>query len=227
MSVLDDPALQSLIDDLQNRSTEQVPELGRYFGERMAAGDLDWNRLDGAANQFLADKMVALEPIKAEFCYLMCRALRATRIVEVGTSFGVSTLYLAAAIRAEQQASGARGTVIATEYEPKKAAAARANWTAAGLTEFIELREGDLRQTLKKIEGPVDFVLMDIWTEMVRPAIELIAPHLRPGAVIACDNTSQFADAYRDYFAFVRDPANRLVTLTLPFDGGLELTVRI
>ena len=79
----------------------------------------------------------------------------------------------------------------------------------------------------KKIEGPVDFVLMDIWTEMVRPAIELIAPHLRPGAVIACDNTTQFADAYREYFAFVRDPANRLATLTLPFEGGLELTVRI
>lgn len=119
------------------------------------------------------------------------------------------------------------GTVIATEYEPAKAAKARANFQAAGLSELIDLREGDLRETLKVIEGPVDFVLMDIWTEMVAPAMQLIAPHLRPGAVVVCDNTSQFTQAYRHFFAFVADPANGLKTLTLPFDGGLEFTVKV
>ena len=122
--------------------------------------------------------------------------------------------------------SGAHGLVIATEYEARKAAAARTHFETAKLAHLIDLREGDLRETLKIIEGPVDFVLMDIWTEMVLPAIELIAPHLRSGSVIVCDNTTQFADAYADYFAFVRDPKNRLRTLTLPFEGGLELTVR-
>jgi predicted O-methyltransferase YrrM len=170
----------------------------------------------------MADKLVALEPVKAEFCYLTCRALRATRIVEVGTSYGVSTHYLAAAVR-----ENGGGTVIATEYEPAKAAAARANFQAAGIADLIDLREGDLRETLKTIEGPVDFVLMDIWTEMVVPALTLIGPHLRPGAVIIADNTVSSRRGYAAFFDWLADPANRMRSMTLPFDGGLEYCVRV
>lgn len=225
MSVLSDPALQARIDALQGQSVGQEAATLRYFGERAKKGDLSWDALDDDANRFMADKLVALEPIKAEFCHLMCRALRAKRVVEVGTSFGVSTLYLANAVR-QNCGSGGGGTVIATEYEPAKAAQARANFKAAGLSEFIDLREGDLRETLKVIEGPVDFVLMDIWTEMARPALELIAPHLRPGAVVIADNTTQFRHAYRHFLDFVADPANGLRAMTLPFDNGLEMVVK-
>jgi predicted O-methyltransferase YrrM len=94
------------------------------------------------------------------------------------------------------------------------------------LSDLIDLREGDLRETLVDIGGPVDFMLVDIWTPMARPALELVAPRLRDGAVIICDNTTQFRDAYHDYFEFIYDPANGLRTLTLPFEGGLEFTVR-
>jgi predicted O-methyltransferase YrrM len=90
----------------------------------------------------------------------------------------------------------------------------------------IELREGDLRETLADVGGPVDFVLMDIWTPLARPALERVAPRLRRGAIVIADNPLQFRDAYRDCFAFVNDPANGLRTLTLPFEGGLELSVR-
>ena len=116
--------------------------------------------------------------------------------------------------------------VAVCDLNPEKAKAARANFAAAGLADQIDLREGDLRETLKRLEGPIDFVLMDIWTEMVRPAMELIAPHLRPGAVVVADNTEQFRDNYRPFFDFVADPANRLKSLTLPFAGGLEFCVR-
>jgi predicted O-methyltransferase YrrM len=110
MSVLTDAKLQALTERLEAQSVAQEAETDRYFGERAKKGDLSWDGLDADANRFMADKMVALEPIKAEFCHLMCRALRATRVVEVGTSFGVSTLYLADAVRAN-----GGGTVIATE----------------------------------------------------------------------------------------------------------------
>jgi predicted O-methyltransferase YrrM len=68
---------------------------------------------------------------------------------------------------------------------------------------------------------------MDIWSEMARPAIELVAPHLRRGGVVICDNTGQFARTYADYFAYVNDPANRFITQTLPFEGGFEFSVRV
>jgi predicted O-methyltransferase YrrM len=222
MSVITDSALKARIDTLQAASAAQEAETMGYFVERAKKGDLSWDGLDADANRFMADKLVALEPIKAEFCHMLCRALRATRVVEVGTSFGVSTLYLADAVRAN-----GGGVVIGTEYEPAKVAQARANFAAAGVSDLIDLREGDLRETLKVIEGPVDFVLMDIWTEMARPAIELIAPHLRPGAIVVADNTEQFRHAYRHFFEFVADPKNGLRTMTLPFENGLELVVKV
>lgn len=220
---LGNPRVEALLTRLHAQSEGQDPELGQYFMGRAKAGDLDWRKLDDAANRFLADKLVALEPAKALFCHRLCLALRAKRVVEAGTSHGVSTLYLASAVAQVDP----KGVVIATEYEPAKAAAARANFEAAGLSANIDLREGDLRETLAVIDGPVDFALIDIWTEMARPALERIAPRLRPGAIVIADNTSQFPEAYEDYFAFIADPKNGLVTQTLPFPGGLEMTVKL
>ena len=222
MSVLADPKLQALVDSLHAKSVAQEADTGRYFTDRAKRGELAWVGLDADATRFMADKLVALEPAKAEFCHLLCRSLRARRVVEVGTSYGVSTLYLAQAVR-----ENGGGTVIATEHEPDKAAKARETFVQAGLADLIDLREGDLRETLKVIEGPVDFVLVDIWVEMALPALELIAPHLREGAVVVADNTTQVRPAYHRFFEFVDDPKNRLKTMTLPFDGGLEFIVRV
>jgi predicted O-methyltransferase YrrM len=217
MNSLDtDPALKNLLERLHMQSEAQTPALMAFVqdhGFRSVSGT-DADVAKGRA--FWADKMVALEPIKARFCYSLCRALNAKRIVECGTSFGVSTLYLAAAIR-----DNGGGTVIATEYEPAKAAIARAHFAQAGLSEVV-----DLRETLKRIEGPVDFLLMDIWTPLARPAIELVGPHLRKGAVVIADNTDTYRIAYGEYFAYINDPANGFSTMTLPFDGGLEMSVK-
>jgi predicted O-methyltransferase YrrM len=67
---------------------------------------------------------------------------------------------------------------------------------------------------------------MDIWTEMARPALELAAPHLRTGAVIIADNTTQFRHAYRHFFEFVENPVNNLRAMTLPFSNGLDMIVK-
>jgi predicted O-methyltransferase YrrM len=219
MSVLHDPALERLLTRLHGKSDEQV-EAMRAYHESLP--DDDPARLKA----FRSDKLVALDRDKAEFCYQLCRANGARRIVEIGTSYGVSTLYLAAALRDNLRVGGGEGVVIATEYEPAKAQAARGHFEEAGLSRFIDLREGDLRQTLKQIDGPVDFMLVDIWIAMARPALELVAPHLRPGAIVVCDNTEQYRADYADYFAFIADPANRFRTMTLPFGGGFELSVR-
>lgn len=222
MSILNDPKLEALLDALHAQSEGQNGALEEYFGRRAREGTLDWKHMDDETHTFFRDKMVALEKDKAEYCYLLCRALRATRVVEAGTSFGVSTLYLAAAVR-----DNGGGTVIATEYEPAKAKIARSNWEAAGLTEYIDLREGDLAHTLEDIDGPVDFMLLDIWMDAIMPAVRHVVPRLREGGVIIADNTTQARGGYREFFAYVEDPGNRLRTTTLPFAGGLEMTVRV
>jgi predicted O-methyltransferase YrrM len=223
-SLLNDPKLEALLDRLHSQSDAQVEEIDAYYARREREGTLDEKGIfDDEMHRFFSDKMVALDREKAQFCYQLCRSLRATRVVEAGTSFGVSTLYLAAAVRDNQVANS---VVIGTEFEPKKAAIARANFEKAGLSEFIELREGDLRQTLQDVGGPVDFMLVDIW-DVALPALERVSPSLRQGAIVVCDNTAEDANEYADYFEFVNDPRNRFRTMTVPFAGGFELTVRI
>lgn len=225
-SITSDPTLAAVLERLHDRSEAQSAGLSEYFGRRIAERSLTGFSLDADALRFLSDKLVALERPKAEFCFNVCRALRARRVVEAGTSFGVSTLYLAAAVRANSVEDGGAGLVIGTEHEPRKAAAARQHFAEAGLTDFIELREGDLPGTLADLSGPIDFMLIDIWTAVALPALKQVAPHLRPGAVIVCDNTTLYREAYRDYFNYVTE-SNGFSTMTLPFDGGLEFTVKI
>jgi predicted O-methyltransferase YrrM len=230
-SLILDPQAARVVERLHVLSNRQV---------RLRAVTYDvlslLNRLRGGGAEFsgtslgkrlLSDKLVALEPEKAALCYLLCRSLKARRIVEAGTSFGVSTIYLACAARDNTRVDGGASVVIGSEHEPVKAATARRNFAEAGVSHLVDLREGDLRETLKDVEEPVDFMLVDIWIPMALPALELIAPKLRPGAVVLCDNTVQYARRYADYLGFVRDPVNGFRSMTLPMKGGLEMSVRV
>jgi predicted O-methyltransferase YrrM len=225
-SITSDPTLAAVLERLHDSSEAQSVTMSEYFGKRIAERSLTGFSLDADALRFLSDKLVALDRPKAEFCFNVCRALRAKRVVEAGTSFGVSTLYLAAAVRANTIEDGGAGLVIGTEHEARKAAAARQHFAEAGLSDFIELREGDLPGTLADLSGPIDFMLIDIWTAVALPALKQVAPHLRPGSVVVCDNTTMYREAYRDYFEYVT-AANGFTTMTLPFDGGLEFTVKV
>ena len=227
--LLERPDIAALLDELHSLSERQArfslpwQYLRRRVRTRLLGKPMDWGQ--AGPRKFMDDKLVALDRDKARLCYLLARALGATRIVEVGTSFGVSTIYLAAAVQ-ENIASGAGGgTVIGTEWEPAKAAAARRNLAACGLAQIVDVREGDVRETLKDAGGPVDFVLMDIWVPMAKPALELLMPQLRRGAVVIADNVSSFRHEYRDYLALVRHPEGGFASTTLPYKGGVELSV--
>lgn len=222
MPLTTDPALQGVLSRLHALSDAQTEVLAAFEADRRNTGA---TISEEDLKAFRRDKLVALDRDKAEFCTQLCRATAARRVVEIGTSFGVSTLYLAAAVGANVAALGGDGIVVATEYEPSKAAQARENFAAAGVADLIDLREGDFRETLKTLPPAIDFVLVDIWIRYARAAIELVAPHLRPGAVVVCDNTQIQRSDYADYLAFVRDPARGFTSMTLPFDGGLEFSV--
>lgn len=180
--------------------------------------DINWD--------FLRDKLIPLDPEKGQLAYTLCRALNATRVVEFGTSFGVSTIYLAAAVR-DNTVAGRQGLVIGTEIEATKVAAARANVADAGLADFVDVREGDARETLKDIGEAADFLLMDSWTRFARPIIEIVGPQLRSGAIVMCDNVGRLPGSYRDYTDYVRNPVNGFRSMLWPYKGGVELSVRL
>lgn len=114
-------------------------------------------------DKLMVDKFIALDEDKCQFMYQLIIIMRATNIVEAGTSFGVSTIYLALAIAQTKAATGKPGKVIATEKEPQKAEAARKYWRHCGevVEKEIDLRVGDLLETLKQDIPEVDLVLLD------------------------------------------------------------------
>lgn len=166
-----------------------------------------------------ADRFLSVSPTYGRFLYMTARACRATRVVEFGTSMGISTLYLAAALR-----DNGGGHLIGSELEPAKVARARANLAAAGLGHLVEIREGDALQTLAEVGGEVDLLLNDGAFALYLPILKLVEPWLRPGAIVLGENA--FEPGYLDY---VRDPANLYLSQPLPLDEGRgnEFTVRV
>jgi len=221
-SVLGDPQLDGLLRSLHQTSKAQGEVITRYFFHERAG---PWNGMEPRDQAFMADKLEALDQDKAEFCYLICRAIGARRIFEAGTSFGVSTLYLAAAAR-----DNGGGVVFGAEYEPDKVRQARASFEAAGLADLIDLREGDIVAAAEHFAAPIDFVLFDIWGHMVEPLLPILLPRLRPGAVICTDGAggeNPRSSGYAALFELVDNPANGLRLMTLPFQGGFTLTVKL
>lgn len=203
---------------------------------KFGTGNWDSTRTD-SGKELLADKMVALDPEKAALCHLLCRSIRARTVVEIGTSFGVSTIYLAAAVRdvgiGTGNDAGEDGLVIGTEHEPGKVEIAEKNLADAGVKDLAEILAGDLLETLPPRlaaladrDRPVDFVLMDIWIPMALPALELLIPHLRPGALVVCDNLVSAASDYAGYLDRVRN-SGVFVSVTVPGQGGTEISMKV
>ncbi len=168
-----------------------------------------------------ADYGFSIFPAQGDLIYLLCRAMRATRVIEFATSVGFSTLYFAAAMR-----DNGGGTVIGSEIVPSKVATARRNIAEAGLTRYVDIREGDGRLTLRDLGGPVDFALIDGWPlgsgpSLARQVIEIVAPQVRTGGFLMNDNGEP------DYIEFIRDPANGFLSISLPIKGSTELSVKL
>lgn len=144
--------IHSLLDRLHHESSTQEAALGKYL---VRTDDFD---------DRMRDKFIALDQDKCHFVYQILRAINAKNVVEVGTSFGVSTIYLALAVGSNIENSGGTGKVIATEKEPTKANRAREYWTEADealVAKHIDLRVGDLNETLKTDVPTIDLVLLD------------------------------------------------------------------
>ncbi|MFJ8057421.1 O-methyltransferase [Streptomyces sp. NPDC096142] len=162
-------------------------------------------------------------PVSADggkLLYNLVRAVRPATVVEFGTSFGISTLYLAAAVR-----DNGTGRVITTELSKDKIAAALRTFAETGLDDLITILEGDARDTLGDLQDPADFVLLDGWKELCLPVLRLLEPHLRPGTLVVADDVD--LSSLLPYLDYVRDPANGYQSVTFPVEDGMEISCRL
>jgi predicted O-methyltransferase YrrM len=148
--------------------------------------------------------------------------MRAKCIIEFGTSFGVSTIYLASAVR-----DNGGGMVIGTEMVETKAQQARDNVRQAGLSDFVEIRTGDALDTLKNESDPVDILLNDGFPPVALPMLKIVAPLMREGGVVVTDNVGLFKADYREYLNYIRDPRNGFRSAVLALNEGTEFSVRL
>lgn len=149
--------------------------------------------------------------------YLLARSSSARTVVEFGTSFAISTLHLAAAVR-----DNGGGRIITTEFEPAKVARARQHIAEGGLLDLVEVRAGDALQTLASdLPESIDLLLLDGAKSLYPEVLALVEGRLRPGALIVADN----ADYSPGYLAQVRAPGSGY--LSVPFADDVELSMRI
>lgn len=147
--------------------------------------------------------------------YMLARSSNARNIVEFGTSFGISTLHLAAALR-----DNGGGLLISSEFEPSKVVQARKHLDEGRLADLVEIREGDALKTLAADLPPsVDLLLLDGAKALYTDVLKLVESHLRSGALIVADN----ADYSPDYLAHIRAPGSGY--LSLPFGEDVEVSM--
>jgi predicted O-methyltransferase YrrM len=217
-STLTTPRFAKLIDRLFHESRESDGKVRELLGalppeERARRANTDYRQFYGRAS----DLYLAVSPETAKLLYMLARANGARGIVEFGTSFGISTLYLAAALH-----DNGGGRLVGSELEPSKAARARANLTEAGLADLVEVREGDALETLARdLPQAVDIVLFDGHKPLYERVLDLVAPQLRSGAFLVADN----ADASPGYLARVRGASGEY--LSVPFADDVEVSMKL
>jgi predicted O-methyltransferase YrrM len=216
-STLHDPRVAAALDRMFTQAA-QDDMVRESLREAWPAG------FDSATAQDQADaKAEVYMPISEQggrLLYNLVRAARPETVVEFGTSFGISTLYLAAAVR-----DNGTGRVIGTELSASKAAAARRTFAETGLDDVVTVLEGDACETLADHTGQVGFVLLDGWKHLCLPVLRLLEPKLVPGTLVVADDVDLTDLA--PYLEYVRDSRNGYQSVTFPVEDGMEISCRV
>ncbi|NUT85239.1 O-methyltransferase [Pseudomonas corrugata] len=165
----------------------------------------------------LKDLWLPVSRDTGKLLYMLARSAKARAIVEFGTSFGLSTLHLAAALR-----DNGGGVLVGSEFEPSKIALARRHFVEGAVDDLVDIREGDALVTLASdLPEAVDLLLLDGAKSLYGDVLSLVEKHLRPGALVVADNT----DYCPEYLAYVRSPQNGY--LSVPFADDIEVSMRL
>jgi predicted O-methyltransferase YrrM len=220
VSTLAEPRVTRLLDRLHKDARVDMLRILRV-APLVVPAFLGFSKVaDGDLSHRMRATYLPVSRTQGHMLYLLARSIDARRIVEFGTSFGISTIYLAAAVK-----DNGGGTVVGSELEPGKHGKATEHLAEAGLADFADVRLGDALETLADVEAPLDMVLLDGWKDGYLPMLQLLKPKLRPRALVLADNIFTFKKALRPYVEYVQSGTNGFVSSTLDISDGFELSV--
>lgn len=211
-STLDNLRVRRVLEDMHQAADRIDPPLlarakGKSLSERAA---------------LLSDAYIPVSPDAGRFLYALVRGSLPGTVIEFGTSFGISTIYLAAAIR-----DRGAGIVITTELLAKKAERAQENIRDAGLSELVDLRVGDALSTLEGLDPDVTVAFLDGAKDLYLPVLKFLEPALKPGALVIADDLDLFPDPLAPYLSYVRSPANGYASVEVPIGDAMELSAKV
>jgi len=207
------PLLDRLFQEADAATSPAMAVLTRDERERLMRSKTEYLGL----YRLMKDVWLPVSRETGVLLYMLARSSAARNIVEFGTSFGISTLHLAAALR-----DNGGGRLITSEFEPSKVARARRHLSEGGVIDLVEIREGDALKTLDAdLPEAIDLVLLDGAKSLYPEILSLLESRLRPGALIVADN----ADYCPDYLERVRKPDGGY--LSVPFAEDVELSLRL
>ena len=162
--------------------------------------------------------LLPVGPESGQLINILARSLKAPNILEIGTSYGYSGIWLAEAARA------AGGKVTTLELQDYKIAYAREMADKAGLSDHIEFQQGDALELIAQMPTGIDFVLLDLWKDLYIPCLDAFLPKLNPGAMIVADNIIYpGGDDVRRYSKAVRAKPG-MTSILVPVGAGLEIS---
>lgn len=163
-----------------------------------------------------------LLPVGSDTAALLQALVKGTKprlILELGTSYGYSTAWLAAAARDY----GAR--LITLELSEKKVAYARDAIARAGLAAVVDFRVGNALNILPGLPDSIDFVLIDLWKNLYVACLDAVYPKLASGAIVVADNMLQPESSRPEAAAYRRRVRELgLDSVLLPVGSGIELS---
>lgn len=167
-------------------------------------------------------EMLAITADTGMFFSILLKAIKARRVLEVGTSAGFSTLWLADAV-------GKKGKVVTIEMDPLKVKRARKNFKQASVDRVIEIKQGVALDVLRRLKGSFDFVLLDADKENIIKYFDLVLPLVRKGGIIAADNMlfpPHYRPMMKKYSRHVQSKKN-VQSVTVPIGMGEEITIKL
>jgi predicted O-methyltransferase YrrM len=197
-----------------------VVEMLTEYEKRAAAERPLIEKLPPSEGPFRDPFLLSVGPATGRLLNLLVRQLKPKTILEIGTSYGYSTIWIAEA------ASAIGAKVITLELNPAKSKHASESLAKIGLAGVVDFRVGDALQLIAALPAPFDFILLDLWKNLYVPCFDLFYPKLSPGALIVADNMihpefdREYAARYRKH---VRSKPH-IESLLLPIGSGLELS---
>ena len=220
------PEIEALLVRLHQASRGDKWRLAPRIPRYLWASLRDRLKEGSGQHRMFRDVYSAVTEERGALLYLVGRAIQARRVVEFGSSFGISTIYLATAVLDNRDSNpGWVAEVIGSEMEPHKCSVAAKNLQAAGLSDIAKILPGDALETLRAVEAPIDLVFLDGRKDLYLPVLRLLKPKLRAGAVILSDNIHSFKRQVAPFIEYVQSGTNGFASSTVNISDGIEFSV--